>query len=763
VFALAATVVVTGVGAGIDLMRIYNSQQKASQVAALACQYAGRPSVIATETSGTNGGSTYSGMVTTYIANTWTSQAVGYAQTTATPFTATPGGAANVTVTSNVPTTFMKIAGYATIPIAATSHCYDSPSTIPAVVPVAGVNLVQEGFEASPCGTPALCFVAPNGSYSTIAPLNAGASSFPSSPTFTGQNGSKWYVVGYCAEFDQAGLISASDPEGSHSAELDCDNGVGTKGNSSISTSVYMAAGNYELRWFYRSRVDYPNYDPAYICGSSVADTSWANDLTTGTGWAFTAVGAQSSRTNQINVYLDTPNASGNPPLHSTLDGTQQLAGSALIDECVYSPVWIERSVRIKITTAGTYWLSFAADGANDSFGGQVDNIRLCEGSCTGSPQDNFPSASYNPWYPGGANNTATSATLPDWLNPNGANKGLFTENFESPTYITTNLTYNWNTTASLNSSNGTAGTTSSGWPSQATSGWATAPLNQIEMILYPDYEIKHYPALGSQYPDLWGQYSLSGNSGYERLISRPFLLVPGFYNVSYYYMSNFTLTGVATPYCLAWTGTAGPTAASLNAIYYYTPSVNQASTAGTYFVTSTNSGSQPAGINTVGAFISNAQISSTPIGGGGTYSTTSYTNPDSNLSDTPPVTTTSTTPTKPPDAISSGSYTPSTTTALLDICAYSPTPAARSINFQIQKSGLYWLTFSTRIAPSAFSNAGGAIDDVVLTALGSPAMTSPPANYVPVPVGAPQPSSLQYATGYFTVADPPTYPAPAQ
>ncbi len=37
------------------------------------------------------------------------------------------------------------------------------------------------------------------------------------------------------------------------------------------------------------------------------------------------------------------------------------------------------------IETAGHYWLSFAADGTSDSFGGQIDAIELCRGTCSDS------------------------------------------------------------------------------------------------------------------------------------------------------------------------------------------------------------------------------------------------------------------------------------------------------------------------------------------------------------------------------------------
>jgi len=766
---------VTALGAGLDLMKAYGEEQKLTQVAAMACQYAVRPSVIAT--ASTNYAD--SGSTATYLANvkTFATQAL-HAQFAsnspsynATPtISGTPGELTTVSFTSSVSTAFMKMVGFSSVPITATSNCY-ATSTPPQVNN--NNELINETFAKSPNHWAA--YIGPSGgqvhgSGAGSIPVN---NSFPATAGYTGANGSQWYIMGYCLELDAANSVNVTTPGGGgFSAELDCDNGNNTGGNSSISTEIYLEAGNYELRYFYTSRVDYPNYDPSSICGSSAADLSWANDSTTSSAWAASAA-AGSTRSNQINVYLDLPISSGAPPTHTTLDGTQTLAGSNLIDQCVYSPpngsgsadnpVWVERSVRIYVLTPGYFWLSFAADGHNDSFGGQIDDIRFCQGTCVGTVQDNFLSASYNPYYPGGSVNPTTSTALPDWLNPNGANKGLFTDTFESPTRTITNARYNWDVNDNLYNSTGTSGTSASGWPSVAASGWAVNPINELTYLLSPDYNIQNYTQLGSQYIDLFGQYTYSGVGGYSRLISRPFLLVPGFYNLSYQYMSNFVFTGFNGPYCLSWTGTAGPTAASLNAINYYNTSSNGQLQPGTFFVNSSNSSSKPAAMNTLGAFMANGQLSSTPVIS--TAVSSVYTNPDTNLSDIPPVTSTSATPYYPPDGISSGSYTASTTSALLDICTFSAAPTTRSVNFKIQKTGYYWLTFSTQIAYPTSTNAGGAMDNVVLTALGSLAMTSPPANYVPVPVGTPQPGAASYAAdrSFYIIADPPTYPAAMQ
>ena len=90
----------------------------------------------------------------------------------------------------------------------------------------------------------------PNGSMGT----QTTATGYNSAAGYTGSNGTQWHIEGYCLEQDGKGVIKSAVFDGSYSVELDCDNGSGTKGNSSISTLVYLPGGAYELRYAYASR-----------------------------------------------------------------------------------------------------------------------------------------------------------------------------------------------------------------------------------------------------------------------------------------------------------------------------------------------------------------------------------------------------------------------------------------------------------------------------------------------------------------------------
>ncbi len=671
--------------------------------------------------------------VNAFITSTLASQNLQYTQTTPLPFSYTQNGPADVTLTATVPTTVMQIIHVNQMQVSATSHCYDTPSSIN---PTSTGNVVSEGFEATTCGG-SVCWTLPNG---TTTPWGASGSisatnTFTSTVAYIGSSGAQWYIMGYCLEVDTVGTILGTVPQGSHSAELDCDNGQGTAGNSSISTKAYLAAGNYELRYNYASRIDYPDYDPVYLCGSSASDLSWANDTNATAGTT-----ANVLRTNQINAYLDL-NTNGVPPTHMTIDGTQTLAGSNLIDMCVYSDGWIQRSVRIKVTTAGYYWLSFAADGTNDSFGGQLDNIMLCSGSCTGSLQDNFPST---------------------WLSANngGSNVLLFEDSFESPVYSQDSGSSIPHTKgANLVNSTGTTMSCSAysvqalpGWPCQSatassatwapgyTEGWATGPANEVVQILSGADQ-------GSQYVSITGWNGLStGITTINRAVSRPFLLDPGYYQLSYDYISDvdFSPSGNYGTFCYA-----APSSG-------YVFSASDPNLTGTIRFSSSKTGDGTT--NIVGAYMANGQLVSTPINSGATLGgTTSYNNPDGTVTTTPKV---------PPDNVSWSNYNASASNPVIDVCLYADSFRwiSRSVPVMITKPGIYWLTFSANGAVSSGDGNGGGIDDVKLTALGSPYMSNPPTtSLTTIPVPSPQPGAVTSFTGFEIVSDPLTPPAALQ
>jgi hypothetical protein len=258
------------------------------------------------------------------------------------------------------------------------------------------------------------------------------------------------------------------------------------------------------------------------------------------------------------------------------------------------------------------------------------------------------------------------------------------------------------------------------------------APYNEIAYILA-------YTTQGAQSIQLDGANSGSMSTT-NRLISRPFILDPGYYQVTYDYVADALFSSLgSTVYC----GTT-PSASNVNSL--------TGTQSGTARGIGYSLGTLSVNTNIVTVFMSHSLMASTPNISTTLNSTSTYTNPDG---------TTTTSPKVAPDGISLTSYNSAQVNPLLDICGYATSWQARTRNILIQKPGTYWLTFSS--TNGSADGYGGSLDDIKLTALGSPYMSSPPSSYVTIPVPNPQPSALTAFTGFEIVSDPLTPPAPQQ
>jgi hypothetical protein len=164
----------------------------------------------------------------------------------------------------------MQIFHVNTIPLQASANCF---TTISNVTTSSSPYLIQEGFETAAV-SPNMDWYLPSG---TVLPYSNGVVTIPKVTTFntnniyTGSNGVKWVIMGYCVEIDKTGRNSATSPQGNYTAELDCDNGNGTAGNSSISTKQYLNVGEYELRYFSEGVSIIPTTIPSISAGPSPA------------------------------------------------------------------------------------------------------------------------------------------------------------------------------------------------------------------------------------------------------------------------------------------------------------------------------------------------------------------------------------------------------------------------------------------------------------------------------------------------------------
>ena len=202
-----------------------------------------------------------------------------------------------------------------------------------------------------------------------------------------------------------------------------------------ISKKVYLLSGNYEFRYWYKSTVVYPDYEPVYICGSVEGEMHWVTATATRTlessrGSSTTnGGGAQTSRVGAYLVpILTNPQLATTPPAAGRMkqDGTLTLPNNfpqppALpwsstnrrpdnsqnrIDICTYSSRWIQRSVPLSITSPGYFWLSFVAEPptktttttsagsttiVNAVNGFYLGRVQLCEVQCSEPLNNNWP------------------------------------------------------------------------------------------------------------------------------------------------------------------------------------------------------------------------------------------------------------------------------------------------------------------------------------------------------------------------------------
>ena len=188
------------------------------------------------------------------------------------------------------------------------------------------------------------------------------------------KNFNEWKTNNVGVEIGRAGTYGPPPPNRApYVAELDAG------GNTFMAKRVYLEKGSYELRYWYKDRINYDPYAPVHLCTSSMTDAAWADASGNKNGRAF------GKQTNAIIVYVepaltDAPPANFSETLHT------------MVDACIMSgPRWIERSVKFTTKAPGNHWVAFQAEGASDGVGGVLNNIRLCRNTCPGTVTEAFP------------------------------------------------------------------------------------------------------------------------------------------------------------------------------------------------------------------------------------------------------------------------------------------------------------------------------------------------------------------------------------
>ena len=293
-----------------------------------------------------------------------------------------------------------------------------------------------------------------------------------------------------------------------------------------VSKKVYLEKGFYELRYWYKSTVIYPEYEPVYICGTVETEMNWV------TSWyvkinGVTDYSYKNTQTARAGVYLNAivgnPQTSSIPKLSDfrpppTRQTPDRTAGSpyvyhSRVDICAYSSRWIQRSVNIEISQTGYFWLNFVSEPALSSAGTTRNGfylgpVQLCKGAQAA---------------------VQAATACPDALNNNwpwAAGTTLYEDTFDEAPAV--------NTTAGLNAFSKTRSifTRASGY--DKVPDWVRDRTGGTEANMAADSFIYTTAPAGSVSAGGWGGGNIVSSTRLGVSLYRRMLLMPGTYSFKF-------------------------------------------------------------------------------------------------------------------------------------------------------------------------------------------------------------------------------------
>ncbi|GJE54969.1 TadE/TadG family type IV pilus assembly protein [Methylobacterium thuringiense] len=393
-FALMLPALMVGVGGGIEVSRAVDYKQRLTSAADLACRQA---EVYVESLPGPVMPLDYSMKVRDYGTMNLVERALtDTAQIAATPTVSKTAlgmpllnlrpGNIHVVATGTVDLVFKNFLSKNSLTFTVTRDCTvtanasSGPPTL----------LMSESFED---------YAVKNGwaLYGTLGKANCVGSACPG----------KFGTTNAGVEIDQLSAIETGDgvQYGQQFAELDSDctadqrigavtdpqktacSANGQTTNSSINMPFNdLKVGVYEVRYVYNARKNIPGvyeYNDSVIC-SSVPGT---DGLTRNSDVAKNAAGVSTTsldyQTRRIELWVE-PESSGYLSDSQSLTATSNASymQKYMVDVCVWSKVWTERSYRFTVTKQQNYRVSWRAAGRDDSYGGLIDYIRICRNAC---------------------------------------------------------------------------------------------------------------------------------------------------------------------------------------------------------------------------------------------------------------------------------------------------------------------------------------------------------------------------------------------
>lgn len=319
--AVSLPVIVFAVGGGIDMTRAISLRQKVASSIELACKQGALEADYKASKSSNPTKEDYKAIVDALTKARLTADDLA----SVTASSVVDAKKVSITASTSSANVFAKVLNFDTVAISLTRECARGEA------PTAGTVLFSESFEVN---------------------HNVASNSWTVLKNWNG-----WTTKDAGIEINGIPQLSGNEIRfGNFFAELDSHCYVSNcNTNSTMSRELQLAPGNYELRYWYISRVRNPaaNYVGKVICGKE-ADVSWAT-------WE--------GQTNRIEVFFEK-------------EGSYKYAANDIVDICVHTDQWTERKIPIKVTTNAKYRISWRAAGRQDTYGGLIDYLRFCSNTC---------------------------------------------------------------------------------------------------------------------------------------------------------------------------------------------------------------------------------------------------------------------------------------------------------------------------------------------------------------------------------------------
>lgn len=338
-FGLALPVVALAVGGGIDLSQAASRRQRIASAVELGCQHASQEISYLKRQSGADPNKNYTSTANQIIgAKVSAVDKSGISNVGVTSSIA--NSVISVTATANSANAFGGVLGFETVSLRVQRSCTVAAAAAP------GTLLFSESFENNHN-------VASN-SWTVLNNWNG----------WTTQSGKGGIEINGIPE-----LAANTIRFGNFFAELDSHCYVqNCQTNSNMWREFALTPGTYQLSYWYISRVRNPAYAGQTLCAYKTDTTSVWNQLAAAT-WE--------QQTNRIEVFFqEKKSGSYTTPSKDVNKATDQ------VDVCVHADKWTERKISLSVTKTATYRIFFQAAGRQDTYGGLIDYIRFCSGTC---------------------------------------------------------------------------------------------------------------------------------------------------------------------------------------------------------------------------------------------------------------------------------------------------------------------------------------------------------------------------------------------